>query len=174
VTKIKLVCPHLAAAALLVVGVTSLSGCVATPDTSGAVRLDSDETSQPDESGEAVDVFSISLGDCLNTSGLSDTTEVESIPVVPCSEPHEDEVYYVFDSTASEYPGEDELKNEARETCIDEFADFVGLAYDESSLDYWPMYPTEQSWEQGDREILCMVYDLSGEKVTGSLAGAAR
>ncbi|MCR2814183.1 septum formation family protein [Microbacterium sp. zg.Y1090] len=173
-TTIKLVRPHLAAAALLVIGLTSLSACATTPDTSGAVRVDGDESSQPDESGEAVDVFSISLGDCLNTSALSDTTQVDSVPVVPCSEPHEDEVYYTFDSTDPEYPGEDALVSEAGETCIAEFADFVGIAYEESALDYWPMYPSEQSWEQGDREILCMVYDPSGEKVTGSLAGSAR
>jgi len=167
--------PPLAAVGLVAAGLLTLSACSAAQFPTQGAQPQRDETSgQVTESEENVDVFSIRVGDCLNSSVMSEQTELQTIPVVPCSEPHEDEVYYVFDSTASEYPGEDELKNEARETCIDEFADFVGLAYDESSLDYWPMYPTEQSWEQGDREILCMVYDLSGEKVTGSLAGAAR
>jgi len=35
------------------------------------------------------------------------------------------------------------------------------------------MSPTEGSWSDGDREVLCLVYDPSAETV-GSLAGAAR
>jgi hypothetical protein len=34
-------------------------------------------------------------------------------------------------------------------------------------------FPTSDSWKNGDREILCTVYD-DGVKTTGTLKGAAR
>ena len=68
----------------------------------------------------------------------------------------------------------DAIIADADATCIPEFATFVGLAYEESALDYWPMYPTAGSWENGDREVLCIAWDPSGAKLTGTLAGAAR
>ena len=73
-----------------------------------------------------------------------------------------------------EYPGEEAVKADADATCIPEFANFIGLAYEESVLDYWPLYPTEGSWASGDREVLCIAWDPSGAKLTGTLAGAAR
>ena len=34
------------------------------------------------------------------------------------------------------------------------------------------VYPTEGSWAEGDREILCLVYDPSGDQISGSLANS--
>jgi len=170
----KLVRPPLVAATLLVASMTALSGCSAAslPNTSGEPVRDA-ESGEITESNEAVDVFSIRVGDCLNTSELADTTELESVPVVPCAEPHEDEVYHAFDTAESEFPGLDALAAEADETCIAEFADFVGISWEASGLEYYPMYPSEGSWAGGDREIICVLYDPAGP-VTGTLADAAR
>ncbi|MCR2800548.1 MULTISPECIES: septum formation family protein [unclassified Microbacterium] len=166
--------PQLALAGLVVLGMTTLTACSAAslPDTSSEPVRDA-ESGQVTESSEAVDVFAIRVGDCLNTSELTGETELESVPVVPCEEPHEDEVYHAFDVEGSEYPGTDALAAEADETCIAEFGTFVGTPWEESALEYWPMYPSEQSWAGGDREILCIAYDPS-QLVTGTLAGAAR
>jgi len=170
----KLARPQLAVAGLVVLGMTTLSACSAAslPNTSSEPVRDA-ESGQVTESADDVDVFAIRVGDCLNTSALTGETELESVPVVPCDEPHEDEIYYAFDSEASEFPGTDGLAAEADETCIAEFESFVGIAWEESALEYWPMYPSDQSWANGDREIICVVYDPA-ELVTGTLAGAAR
>ncbi|MCR2786070.1 MULTISPECIES: septum formation family protein [unclassified Microbacterium] len=172
----KLAHPKLAAAAVVAIGMMALSGCGSAQFPTQGAEPERDESSgEITESNDSVDVFSIRVGDCLNTSELTGETEVESVPVVPCDEEHEDEVYYGFDTTTagSEFPGEEALAAEADETCIAEFAGFVGVSYEESALEYWPMYPSEGSWAGDDREILCMVYDPAG-MVTGTLAGAAR
>ena len=49
--------------------------------------------------GGSVDAFTIRMGDCFdNTRSLAsdEAGEVSSLPGVPCSEPHDNEVYAVF------------------------------------------------------------------------------
>ena len=67
--------------------------------------------------------------------------------------------------------------------CVPAFTEFVGVDYYESTLDFWWMTPTEETWTQAnDRLVQCIVYepdpaDATGEtslEVTGSLEGAAR
>ncbi len=161
----KIVLPAVALAGLL-----ALSGCSAIQD------IVSDEPIR-DDSGEVTaasteDVFSLAVGDCLNSAELGET--VEQVPFIPCDEPHDSEVYAQTLLTEDAYPGDDVVAAEADEFCYGEFEAFVGMAYDDSELDYFPMYPLEQGWNEiGDREVLCLVYDYDGG-VTGTMAGAAR
>ena len=76
-----------------------------------------------------------------------------------------------------EYPGLEAVQAEADVVCYAAFEDFVGIAYDDSVLYYSTLYPSDESWGGGDREILCSIskYDENEKivKVTGSLKGAA-
>jgi len=33
------------------------------------------------------------------------------------------------------------------------------------------MYPTSESWQQDDREVVCAVYDMDANKLVGTAAG---
>ncbi|KRA22988.1 hypothetical protein ASD65_00030 [Microbacterium sp. Root61] len=165
---------RLAAAAIVLTAMVTLSGCSMLDQflpSSQPVR-DAETGEVTEEAGNA-DVFAVQVGDCLNTAGI-DTEEVSSLPIVPCTEPHDDEVYFSYQVADGAFPGEEALIADAQEACAVEFTTFVGLAYEESALDLWPMYPTEGSWDSGDREVLCIAWDPSGAKLTGTLAGAAR
>lgn len=120
------------------------------------------------------DVFDLRVGDCFNDPPQDE--ELETVSAVPCSEPHDAEVYAEFD-TAEEgdaYPGESALGTEAGQGCSERFEDFVGVAPESSSLSVHFLLPTQLSWDNiGDREITCLVVDPSGP-TTGSLEGAAR
>lgn len=60
------------------------------------------------ETAGSVDAFAIQVGDCFDDqSGFSD--EVSDVPGVPCSVPHDNEVYATFDLEQGEWPGEDLL-----------------------------------------------------------------
>lgn len=73
-----------------------------------------------------------------------------------------------------EYPGEDAVMAAAEEGCLPAFEEFVGIAYDSSELEWFPLTPTESGWDEfGDREIVCAVFDPAA-LVTGTLAGVAR
>lgn len=162
-------------AAVVVAAAVSLSGCSIVEQFLPASQPVRDaETGEVTEQVDNADVFAVRVGDCLNTAEMDTTDQVSDVPVVPCADPHDDEVYHSYTLADGEYPGEDAILADADTTCVAEFTDFIGLAYEESALDYWPMYPTAGSWDSGDREVLCIAWDPSGAKLTGSLAGAAR
>lgn len=148
----------------------SLSGCSIVQNILPAEQAERDDETQEVTSAGEADAFTLEIGDCFNDQSSS---EITTVPAVPCSDPHDNEAYYAFDIPDATYPGEDSVLAQADTACSTEFPNFVGIAYNDSVLDYSYLYPTESSWEQGDREVLCLVYDGSAP-TSGSLAGAAR
>lgn len=122
--------------------------------------------------GGNVDAFNIRVGDCFDDSSSYDS-EVNSLPGVPCSQPHDNETYAVFDVTVSSYPEGDAMAELANESCLERFESFVGKDYQSSTLKIMTLYPTAQSWRQDDHEIVCVVYDMNAAKLEGSVKGRA-
>jgi len=149
-----------------------LSGCSALDSIIASDPERDPETQEVSEAGTA-DVFSLRVGDCYNDEGSSDE-EISSVPAVPCSEPHDNEAYFSFDIADGDFPGDDSILASADEGCLTAFEPFVGFGYAESVLDFGYIFPTEASWADGDREILCTIYAADLSQVTGTLAGAAR
>jgi len=146
---------------LALCGCSSAGGPSASPSsTAGPTRITDDMVAED-----------LAVGDCLNDAELSGI--VTSVPVVPCSEPHDSEAYAEFDLADGPYPGQDEINAQGDAGCVAAFATFVGIAFNESELKYNFYLPTETSWPQGDRRILCEVYDPK-KQTTGTLEGAAR
>jgi hypothetical protein len=156
-------------AAVLSAGALALSGCTALSDLFPKEAARDTETQEISEAGET-DVFSLAVGDCFNDQ---DAEEINSVEAIPCGDPHDYEAYFAFDlPDADTYPGADSVSQAAQDGCIAEFTTFVGAPYENAApLDFNFLSPTEGSWGEGDREILCIVMDT--EKTTGSLAGAA-
>jgi hypothetical protein len=145
----------------------TLSACSATG--TAPVR---DDQGQITEANEAADVFAVTVGDCTN-DGDTTTGEVSTVATVPCEEPHDNEAYLAADLPDGDFPGDDAVATAADEVCAAGFDAFVGLAYDSSRLDFYPMSPTEGSWGAGDQEVVCFVFDSTGEKLTGTAKGLA-
>ncbi|MDN4478739.1 septum formation family protein [Demequina sp. SYSU T00039] len=126
---------------------------------------------------EDVAAMQLATGQCIehldDLSGVADGEEGEVgvLPTVDCAEPHEAEVYYAADTTAAEYT--DGILTEADQTCYDAFGTFVGLSYDESRLSLFSLYPSQDTWDAGDRQIACLITGDQGETFTATLAGAA-
>ncbi len=148
--------------ALAMVAAVAIIGCAPERD---------DETGELAESGD-VGVFDLKVGDCL--ADFQDATELSRIQASPCSEPHSDEIYAEGAiPDADTFPGSEAIEATAQDICLAEYEGFVGLAYDDSVLDIGYLTPTEDSWANGDREVLCTIFDPL-EEVTGSLRGAER
>lgn len=130
-----------------------------------------DEDGNVTEAAEDADVFEVRVGDCLGD--FDDSGQVTEVSLTPCEDEHGQQAYAATELPDGDFPGEDAFRAEAGEVCVTEFETFVGLPYAESELDYTWLQPTEESWEQGDRELVCLVYDPAGP-VTGSLEGAGR
>ena len=119
----------------------------------------------------SIGAFNVRVGDCFNDVGFDD--EVSSVPGVPCSEPHDNETYAVFDVSVTSYPEGEGMSELAFESCKTRFEGYVGKDYDSSSLDITTMFPSQQSWRENDREVICAVYDMNANKLTGTAQGSA-
>jgi hypothetical protein len=151
---------------IAVVGL-ALSGCSFGGDPVEAPS----STAGPSRASDDMTAEDLSVGDCLNDADLSGI--VTSVPVVPCSEPHDSEAYAEFELDEGPFPGSEEIDAKGNAGCVERFTEFVGIAFNESDLEYSFYLPTESSWPQGDRRILCEVYDPK-KQTTGTLKGAAR
>jgi hypothetical protein len=117
-------------------------------------------------------IFTLAAGECFD-DGDTKAGEVSSLPIVDCSKPHDNEIFATFELPDDEFPGQAVLQLSGNEDCIDRFSDWAGIGYAESALIVFPITPTSSSWgTTGDREVACVVYDSSLEKLTGSMAGA--
>src|SRR5688500_4430769 len=75
-----------------------------------------------DESGditETEDVApnSLQAGDCFNDPEAGSPTQVTALEAVPCDEPHDNEVFHVFQLDDGDFPGADEVKQAGLEGC---------------------------------------------------------
>jgi hypothetical protein len=120
-------------------------------------------------------VFELAVGDCFDDGDLAlgELEEVDEVPLVECSEPHDNEVYAIVAVEGEVFPGEQAIQTQADEVCLDAFDPFVGLDYQSSALDFGWLVPTADSWEMGDRVVACFVYRLDLEKVSGTLEGSS-
>ena len=116
-----------------------------------------------------VDAFQVQVGDCFDDSNVGEGEyEVSDVPGVPCSDPHDNEAYAVFDLTIDSFPEDDGMGELAYAACFERFEPFVGRDYETSTLDIAIMYPSPESWQANDREVICSVYDVEANKLIGS------
>ena len=123
--------------------------------------------------GNQTSAFDLEPGVCFDDV---EGTDVESVPTVACDQPHDNEVFAVLNYPAGgdePYPGDSAMQSYADTECKGPFQDYVGLDYDSSVFYVFPITPSEGSWGQGDREIICALYE-QGEKLTGSARGTRR
>lgn len=151
-------------ALLTLLAVAVVAGCSSGPERDP-------ETGLLLEAGD-VDVFELRVGDCVD--GFDNDEQLSTIRAVPCEEEHTDEIFAaVAIPNEGDYPGDEVVVELANAGCYDEFEEFVGLPWDESELDFGLLAPTEHSWSDGDREVLCTV-GHPNRSTTGTLRDSNR
>ncbi len=156
-----------AAAAAALLGGCAQVGTALVADDTATRDTDSGEVT----AGGRIDVFALSVGDCLDDQSEE---QVYDVPVVPCSEPHAYEVFHEAVLPDGAWPGEESVWAAADEACYAAFSGFVELPYEESVLEFTSYTPTQVSWEEGGDRIVSCIIGEPGVQSTGSLAGATR
>lgn len=172
---------------VLAVVVVLLAGCARGPAEGGAADpaapattavatddapADSEEEDPEDSDaadGEEVSIFRVRAGDCFDDP---EGSEIREVVVISCDEPHDNEVYALVELDDDDFPGENQVADEAEELCFEAFEDYVGLPYEESIFLSLQLTPTEQGWEDGDREAVCVLYDADQDPLDESAEGA--
>jgi len=112
----------------------------------------------------------LAIGDCFDDTIDADGEYVYTGEplIVACAEPHHNEVIAVFEIGDDAYPGTDALGERGEELCDDAFAGFVGVEWSDGPLQSLWIWPEEDEWEAGGREVVCAVY-LPDHGLRGSM-----
>ena len=154
----------------------------------GACGDDDEPDAQPSDTteatteGEDVSTSDLEVGDCFDDP--DDTEEGEDggisydaaeVAAIPCDQPHDNEVFLLKNTElpGKDFPGEEALEAEADKVCLAAFEAYVGKKYDESIYDYGHLTPTAETWAEGDRELVCIVYHGQLEPLTKPVKGTA-
>jgi hypothetical protein len=105
-------------------------------------------------------------GDCL--SEIPDSGRVLTVQTVDCNESHAGEVYAVLTMPDGDFPGVAAIE-EFQNRCEPELADYSPASITDDSVQMYVLYPTAETWEQGDRAVTC-VATLDPPR-TGSIKG---
>lgn len=155
----------------VVVGVGAVTDAFLGEEQPSVVTLPEGYSLQPMTPGHVM-VSDLKVGDCFHDH--LEQTEVATVPMVDCSEPHDNEIYFEYSMSDGTYPGNEAVFNSSWLRCLEEFGAFVGIDYRDSELGTLTITPTSESWGQGDRAVLCAVYALDLSNLTGSMRDTRR
>jgi hypothetical protein len=108
----------------------------------------------------------LKAGDCITEVPTS--TRVLTVPTVDCNQPHGGEVYTVLTMPDGDYPGASAI-DEWQNKCPEELQTFSPQAMADDSVGVFVLYPTQETWDQGDRAVTCIA--TLEPKRAGSLKG---
>lgn len=146
---------------------TTTTTAAAVENTTTAPSVE-ESTSTTVTSGGSQSVFELSVGECY--VDLAGGDQVETVEPISCDEPHGIEIMAVFDVDFAEYDV-DLLGQAGEEGCLAAFDPYMGVSYAQSwyGLDW--LQPSVGSWDQGDREIVCVVFPFD-ENISVSVGSA--
>ncbi|MEN8237699.1 MAG: septum formation family protein [Actinomycetota bacterium] len=116
-------------------------------------------------------VLTLDIGTCFDDPAVAGDVAVDDVPIVDCDTPHDNEVFANEDLTGDQFPGVEELSNRADLVCLGAFDAYVGEPYETSIYEISWLAPSPETWDVGDREVICFAFDMNLEKITGSING---
>jgi Septum formation len=111
--------------------------------------------------GGSVTLDQLKVGDCVQAS--ADGTLDADIPVVACTDVHQEEVFAVFDLPGGAWPSGDAAEDAVYSKCQPLFASYGGVPAANSLIWYGP---TREEWANGDRRIVCAYQTLPGSSTS--------
>ena len=95
----------------------------------------------------------VEMGDCL--SEIPGDTRVLTVKTIDCGEPHAGEVFAVLQMPGGDFPGQPAIDTYA-DKCSPELASYAPSAMTDDTVQLYVLYPTAETWEQGDRAVTCI------------------
>jgi len=109
-------------------------------------------------------VFKLHAGDCVNTpSG-------QLVSVLPCSAPHQAEVFATFSLPASAWPGTAAVRAAASSGCSARLSGYLNPQLSVSLAQSY-VVPDQVAWTGGTRTVICEVQATSGQLTESVRAG---
>lgn len=97
----------------------------------------------------------LSIGECIKD--LPDSaSRVSRATLVACDQPHIGEVFAVIPVPGDSFPGETQLTSQD-DACNPKLASYAPGLPDDFDYDLSFVYPTAESWADGDRSLVCIL-----------------
>lgn len=113
----------------------------------------------------------LKVGECFDVPAQME--RVEDVQHHPCTDGHTAEVFLVTLLSGADdaaYPADASLIAEADGLCEPAFDAYTGLVFDTDPVwTFGYFYPSPESWENGDRGIICYATRLDEAPSTGSI-----
>ena len=117
----------------------------------------------------------LAVGDCFDRPTTAGET-IEDVQHHPCTEAHTAELIFLGNHPAAKDappPTEDELFSFVEASCLPAFNSYTGTdLIAEALFDIGFIYPLDEDWNKGDREISCYAYRLDEATMTTSIKKA--
>lgn len=127
---------------------------------------------RPFISGNAGD---LAVGDCFDEPKTASET-IEDVQHHPCTDLHDAEVIFVgnFEPSTETYPTDAQFDGFISDRCIGAFTSYTGLDYNSTQhLEYGAYTPTSEGWGNGNRKVICYVFNVDGTQSKGSIKKAS-
>jgi len=95
----------------------------------------------------------VKVGDCLKE--IPGNTRVLTVDTIDCDKPHAGEVFAVLLMPEGEFPGQSAIEA-YQNKCEPELATYAPGAVTDNSVQLYVLYPTAETWSQGDRAVTCV------------------
>ncbi|MGZ5391787.1 MAG: septum formation family protein [Mycobacterium sp.] len=102
---------------------------------------------------DTVTATDVEMGDCL--SEIPGDTRVLTVKTIDCAEPHAGEVFAVLQMPGGDFPGQAAIDTYA-DKCSPGLASYAPSAMTDDTVQLYVLYPTAETWEQGDRAVTCV------------------
>ena len=102
---------------------------------------------------DTVTATDVKVGDCLKE--IPSSTRVMTVDTVGCDESHAGEVFAVLQMPDGDFPGQSAIEN-YQNKCEPELASYSPDAITDDSVQLYVLYPTAETWKQGDRAVTCI------------------
>ena len=104
----------------------------------------------------AIGAQDLRVGDCI-TNASSPRGDVRTFVAVACTQPHDGEVFTVISLGDGRYRGKQAVIAKGQRGCAARLRrQATPKAFRDKRLGFKFVYPTKQSWAQGDHEITCL------------------
>ncbi|HLK00059.1 MAG TPA: septum formation family protein [Streptosporangiaceae bacterium] len=107
--------------------------------------------------------FNLRQGDCFNLDHND-----RSVSLLPCSSPHDAEVFATFTLPAQPWPGVHMVQSQADAGCAARVSGYLGTTLTPNSLSRNATYPDSVTWQAGVRTVICTIGSADGGKTIGS------
>jgi hypothetical protein len=113
-------------------------------------------------------IFQLREGQCLDSP--ANATAVAS--AVPCTRPHDAEIYGTFTVPGQHWPGTASLSAQAQRGCQSRLSGYLNPQLATSGLAEFYVYPNQGAWSAGGRSVICEIRGTHG-KLTGSVRASS-